>query len=140
MFKGDIFDKFNDIFKNFDDNFKRFDTTTPEEFMKGEYTKTTEHGTDENGKYTLETFISKDGKRKFTRKIVNARTPKNYCENIHNKTSPKRAQGSRPEDSKNNNQLYTLEEELRRTIKDERFEKACALRDKIARIKSAVGK
>jgi len=122
-----IWGKFDNIFKDFGDDFdfSKYEKTTPEEFMKGEFTKTEISCQDENGnKFTTETYISKDGKRKFTRKVVDVRVNPKYNSS----------------DSKNNNQLYTLEEELRRAIKDEEFEKAVKLRDEIAKIKSDIAK
>lgn len=141
----DFWDKFNNIFKDFGKNFGDYPddinsimNSTPEDFMKGtEYTKTEETGTDERGnKFTLITYTSKDGKRKFTKRDINATTPQSYWEALNNKTRP---QGSRPEDSsssKNNNQLYTLEEELRRAVENQEFEKAGKLRDEIIKIKT----
>lgn len=125
-----FFDKFNDIFgDNFGENFGK--ESTPEDFMgNSDYVKTEER--DEHGN-TTETYTSKDGKRKFTRTVVNAKTPQSYWEGLNNKTRP---QGSRPDsDSKNNNQLYTLEEDLRRAVEQQEFEKAAKIRDEIAKIK-----
>jgi len=96
--------------------------TTPEEFMQGqEYSKTDEEGTDESGNvFTKTTYLSKDGKRKLTRKVMNAK--------------PNQVQGNK--DMERSNRLYTLEAELQNVIAKEEFEKAVQIRDEIAKLKN----
>jgi len=125
-----IWDKFNKIFGNFNsifsDNFGEDfinNNSTPEDFMgKTEYSKTSEEGVDENGNvFTKTIYTSKDGKRKFTRIVSNMKS-------LNKKSSTK-------SDSKYNNDLYTMEAELKDAISQEKFELASELRDKIEKIK-----
>lgn len=93
--------------------------TSPEEFMQGqEYSKAEESGMDEYGNiFTKTTYISKDGKRTYIRKVMNAKSPK------------------RDKSMKQRNRLYTLEQELPNAIANEEFEKAVLIRDEIAKLK-----
>lgn len=136
-------DKFNEIFGNFfGENFSKiygdgsefanitkiygdgsdeFANITPEDFMEGsEFSKTEETGKDENGNnFTKTTYVSKDGKRTFTRKVTNSV-----------------AGNAGSDSSKHNERLHTLKEELKRAVKDEHFERAAKLRDEITKIKN----
>lgn len=126
----DSWDKFWKMFNSFGADFGSDDfsmkSTTPEEFMKeGEYTKTTETGTDKKSgeKFTKETFVSKDGKRKFTRTTIDGRSMQNKSRTVDNRPRTK---------------LYTLEEvemELKKAVENQEFENAAKLRDAIAKFK-----
>ena len=144
-----IWKKFRAIFKDFENNFNNFENfgdsldginditdhfkkSTPEEFMGGqEFTKTEEEGIDsKTGEtYTKTTYMSKDGKRKFTRKVVNAKPiPNNFSDNIRNQSMQR------------SNRLYTLEMDLKIAIEKQEFEKAAKMRDEIAKLKEQLKK
>lgn len=100
-------------------NFDFDKQTTPEEFMgNSDYTKTEEAGEEEDGtNFTKTTYTSKDGKRKFTRKVINA-VPSKGNSDIHRE-----------------NRIYTLEQDLKIAIEKEEFEIAAQIRDEISKLK-----
>lgn len=128
-----MFEDFDDIFKNFEklfgkkpgvirvinlsNNLNNFD---PVKFMGGEYTKTEERGEDENGKFTIETYKSKDGNKTYTRKVIEGMTPERMA----------------PFHSKKEITLSELQDQLKKAVESENFEKASQLRDEIAALKT----
>jgi hypothetical protein len=119
IFGAKFGEKFSDDFFDFGKE------PSPEEFMGGqEYSKTEETGTDNNGnQFTKTTYISKDGKRRFIRKTMNAKpTPKDN------------------DIVKRSNQLYTLEQDLLIAVEKEEYEKASKIRDEISTLKKSLNK
>ena len=114
----EFWDAFNSIFKDLSKNLSKYDNVTPENFLNGEYSTSTEEGIDQYGnRYNIETHTSKDGKRTFTRTVVDA-TPS------YNK----------PSSSDSKDQLNLLKEQLKQAVAKEDFERAATLRDKINKI------
>jgi len=129
----DMWDKFNDIFKDFGKNLDKIPkdvnsllssipqmrSTTPESFMNGsEFTTTQEIGKDQYGNNTTKTtYMSKDGKKKLTRTVVNA-SPSKGDSNLTKR-----------------NRLYTLEQDLIIAVENQEYEKCARMRDEIAQLK-----
>lgn len=111
----DFWERFNDLFANFGDKFDKMKNQSPEEFMGGSpYTKTEEAGVDEEGNsFTKTTYVSKDGKRKFTKKVINAR----------------------PGKASSSTTSADLQEQLKKAVASQNFELAAKIRDKISELK-----
>lgn len=113
----------SDILRSiFVDNFVNFDLTkepNPEEFIGGEFTKTISEGVDEitGDVFTITTYVSKDGKRIFTRKVLNA------------KSTPFASHQYK------SNKLYRLQQDLQTSIESQEFEKSAKIRDEIGKLK-----
>ena len=130
-----IWDKFSKIFGGDFFDFSSINKVTdPEEFVQmggdSEYKKTIEEGTDEYGnKFTKETYVSKDGRRTFTRRVSNMKF-------MAKKSDSKKSETT---NSKYSNELYTLEAELKDMVAEQKFERASEIRDRISELKKKRG-
>jgi len=125
---NDIWGALDELFKKKFSKMFRERNSTPEEFMAGsEFSKTEEKGIDENGNnFTRTTYISKDGKKKFTK------THYSCYSSFPGKSK------SEKEYKKYQDELSILKDQLKDAVDSEDYELAAKIRNAISRLKKSV--
>lgn len=146
MFRKKI--TFNDLFSEFDSLFNDFNTLSSPYLLKGK--KNVESGTDEDGSWTKESFISEDGSYQITTvyKTTNKSSVKPSSEVLDLKKQLDSAVEKQDYETaaklrdkiklveQNKEKIQDLESKLQETIKKQDFESAIKYRDEIKKLKS----
>jgi len=103
--------RFNSLFGDFDSMFNELNSLFNENQFYVTGKRNVENGSDENGEWSKESFISDDGTYMITTIVRNNSNP--------TKTN------------KSNNKVSSLKNELEKAVESQEFEKAAELRDQI---------
>jgi len=140
-----MFNQIDSMFENFD---SLMSPLNPSSLIMGEVKNET--GTDENGDYTKQSFVSEDGslsittfvrtnftsKRKENDKLSSLKNKLESAVENQNFEEAVKLRDEIKKLEKNQGKIDTLKSELEQSIKDQNFEKSIELRDKIKNLEN----